>query len=204
MSLIEGNAFGVFAVLYDDVDPKEYARDPRQPAPGEQIRESFSVAFARFREVLLDSADAVPFGNGVVALDLGNALYFEVGDGDHTVDPITWSKSLSLALEGFRLSVILTHGHRSLDAEANARPEAEQTQRNYRLLRVAHRSEPLKRAVLASALCNATNNTRRWTPALYVDTLAVQALGKTPKNQPTLLRAADSSFYRLSLKPPAS
>ena len=35
-----------------------------------------------------------------------------------------------------------------------------------------------------------------WGPGLYLDTEAAEALGMTPKNAPTVLRAAGASFYR--------
>lgn len=194
MALIDENAFGVFVLLYDIAD-LEYGSEP----------ESFVATFTEFRERLLARALEQPFGTGVTALDLGHAVYFEVGDGDHTVDPITWSKTLCAPLidAGFQLSAILTHGGRWTDPDASEPPGVEHSENGHRLLRATHPSEPLQRALVASAHCHTSDAEDGWGPGLYVDTEAVEALGKTPKNQPTLLEAAGATFYRLSLSSPA-
>ena len=192
-ALIDENAFGVFVLLYDIAD-LEYGSEPA----------SFVATFTQFRELLLSRAHEQPFGAGVTALDLGHGVYFEVGDGDHAVDPIVWSKALCAPLleAGFQLSAILTHGGRWTDPDSGVLSEVGPSGKAYRLLRVSHPSEPFQRALVASAHCHTSDAENGWGQGLYVDTEAIEALGKMPKNQPTLLEAAGVTFYRLSLNSP--
>jgi hypothetical protein len=61
-------------------------------------------------------------------------------------------------------------------------------------------SEPLRRALYADAATRRDGDgaPSGWGPGLYLDTEAVEALGKTPKNEPTVLHAGGSgaTFYR--------
>lgn len=194
MALTDENAFGVFVLLYDIAD-LEYGSEP----------EAFVETFTQFRELLLARAHEQPFGAGLTALDLGHAVYFEIGDGDHSVDPILWAKSLCgpLLEAGFQLSAILTHGGRWIGPEARSFPEVGHSENGSRVLRVSHPSEPFQRALVASAHCHTSDAEDDWGQGLYVDTEAIEALGKTPKNQPTLLESAGATFYRLGLTLPA-
>jgi hypothetical protein len=60
----------------------------------------------------------------------------------------------------------------------------------------SHPSEPLRRALSAEVATHATGDEPGWGPGLYLDTEAVEALGRTPKNAPTVLEIAGATFYR--------
>lgn len=189
MTLTDENAFGLLILLYDITD-LEYGAEPTD----------FADAFTRFRELVFTRASEEPLGAGALAIELGHAVYFEIGDGDHAADPIGWLKALCLPVirAGFEVSAILTHGGRWLDS-AEPLPRIDETPGGYRWLRAARPSEPLQRALHASAHCNTSDGTNAWGAGLYVDTEAVEALGKVLKNAPTPLEAAGATFYRLSL-----
>jgi hypothetical protein len=190
MVLVDENAFGLLVLLYDLSD-LEYGSEPAE----------FVRLFSRFRELVLEQAAERPLGAGAIALALGHAVYFEVADGEQSSDPVAWLKGLCTPLvhEEFALSAILTHGGRWTDAETPARPEVIVAPGGYRLLSGLHPSEPLQRALAASAYCHSSEGDDAWGPGLYVDTEAVEALGKVLKNAPTPLEAAGATFYRLSL-----
>ena len=62
-------------------------------------------------------------------------------------------------------------------------------------------SEPLQRALYASAFCHDGDGPDGWGSALFVDTEVIDALGKQLKNTPTPLESAGATFYRLRLAP---
>jgi len=60
-------------------------------------------------------------------------------------------------------------------------------------------SEPLRKALYADTATRPdADGEGGWGPGLYVDTEAVEALGRTPKNAPTTLRVAGAEFYRVA------
>lgn len=189
MSLTDENAFGMLVLLYG-ISDQEYGSEP----------EDFVEYFTRFRDSLLAAARSEPLGEGARALVLGHAVYFEVGDGDQRVDPITWVRSVCAPLldDEFELAAIVTHGGRWVEADS-PEPRAEELSDGYRVLHASRPSEPLQRALYASAFCHDADGPDGWGSALFVDTEVIEALGKQLKNTPTPLEAAGATFYRLRL-----
>jgi len=68
-------------------------------------------------------------------------------------------------------------------------------------VRSSRPSEPLRRALDAETLSRRDEHVTGWGPGVYVDTEALEALGKTPKNAPTLLRAPGAQFFRIPALP---
>jgi hypothetical protein len=81
--------------------------------------------------------------------------------------------------------------------EAPERPISEALGQSV-LVRASGPSEPFRRALLAEAAARGyeDGDNSSWGPGLYLDVEAVEALGKKPKNAPTVLRAGGAEFYR--------
>ncbi|MGC4090920.1 MAG: hypothetical protein QM756_24215 [Polyangiaceae bacterium] len=186
--LFDENAFGLLFAFYD-LEEREYALEPEQ----------FAERFSEFRSSVLDAASEVKLGNGVRAIDLGHALYFEVGDGDHENDPIGWLRRVKEALTAreFEVSAVLSHGGRWLAEDEPEWPEVHALEAGYRLVQLSRPSEPLRRALAAEVATHGTDGSDGWGAGTYVDTEAVEALGKSLKNAPTPLSAAGATFYRI-------
>lgn len=182
------NAFGFLFAFYD-IEDVEYGLEP----------EDFVQRFTEFRSVVLSSAAEVELGKAVRVTDLGHAVYFEVGDGDHTTDPIGWLRRVreSLVARGFAVSAVLSHGGRWLAEDDPAWPDCDTLKGDYRLVHLSRPSEPLRRALAAETATHGTDGTDGWGEGTYVDTEAVEALGKALKNAPTPLAAAGATFYRI-------
>ena len=67
-----------------------------------------------------------------------------------------------------------------------------------KLFRASRPSEPLRRSLLAEAATHGDEQegTEGWGPGLYLDVEAVEALGRKPKNAPTILRSGGAEFFR--------
>lgn len=182
------NAFGLLFAFYD-IEDVEYALEP----------DEFVARFTEFRSSVLASASEVTLGEGVRALDLGHAVYFEVGDGDHSTDPIGWLRRIKDAITGreFAVTAVLSHGGRWLADDELTWPESDTLANGYRLVQLSRPSEPLRRALAAETATHGTDGSDGWGAGTYVDTEAVEALGKALKNAPTPLAAAGATFYRI-------
>ncbi len=184
--LIDENAFGILIAFYD-IEDVEYALSPVD----------FADRFSEFRSAVLGAAAEAPLGTGTSVLDLGHALYFEIADGDQAMDPMAWLKRVkeALAQHEFALTFVITHGGRWL-SESAPLPEILETG-GYRLTHATRPSEPLRRALYAETATHGSDGSDGWGAGTYVDTEAVEALGKSPKNAPTPLSAAGATFYRM-------
>jgi hypothetical protein len=191
--LTDENAFGLLVTFYD-IENAEYSLEP----------ETFIERFTEFRNQALAYATESPLADATRVLDLGHALYFELADGDQQRNPIEWLKGLAAVLRAhdFEVALVLSHGGRWIDTA-----EVEQTRADtlreealpggYRLLHVTRPSEPLRRALYAETAVHGIDAGNGWGPGLYLDTEAVEALGKSPKNAPTPLSAGGATFYRI-------
>lgn len=190
MELTDENAFGLL-VAFHDIEDVEYGSEPAE----------FTARFMDFRSLALQEASKNPLGEGAIALDFGHAVYFEIGDGDQSTDPIVWLRTLCIPLreQGFELTAVVAHGGRWTDASAGTAPALQTLEGGYQLLRMGHPSEPLRRALYAEASSHGSDGEDGWGSGLFVDTDAIEALGKLLKNAPTPLSAAGATFYRLSL-----
>lgn len=188
MTLSDENAFGMLVSFYD-LENIEYSLTPAD----------FTTRCSEFRSVTLATASEAPLGAGATILDLGHALYFEVGDGDQRVDPVSWLKALRAALleREFSVVAVLSHGGRWVVEAAREPPSVEPLAGEYLLVSASRSSEPLRRALYAETACHGSDGEDGWGPGLYVDTEAVEALGKSLKNAPTPLASAGATFYRI-------
>jgi len=65
-----------------------------------------------------------------------------------------------------------------------------------KLVNASGPSEPLRRALCADAASRGDQDAAGWGPGLYLDVDAVEALGRKPKNQPTILRSGGAEYFR--------
>lgn len=184
--MIDENAYGLF-VSYYDVENDEYALE----------RDAFVARLDEFSALMRDCVKAFPLGRDLHAVDLGHAVYVELAEGNEEEDPIVWLKMTRARLggRGFDVSAVLTYGGRWTDDE-DGLVELDPFEKGG-LVRVAHASEPFRKALYADAASRRDEDTNGWGPGLYVDTEAVEAMGRTLKNAPTPLAASGATFYRL-------
>lgn len=186
--MIDENAFGLL-VGWHGVEDEEYGSEP----------EEFVDRLRSFRAVTRDYVREHPLGQGVLAVELGHALYLELGDGDQSVDPITWIRGVRAQLgeRDFETVGIVVHGGRwsHEPGEVEAPPELP----GGSFVALSLPSEPLRRALAAeSAAQGDPDEDGAWGPGLYLDEEALDALGKKLKNIPTALEALGSTFYRVT------
>ncbi|HTA91555.1 MAG TPA: hypothetical protein VK745_18355, partial [Polyangiaceae bacterium] len=91
---------------------------------------------------------------------------------------------------------VLSHGGRWLSEAAEAPPLVDGVE----WLSVSLPSEPLRRALYAETAAHPADehDEAGWGPGLYVDTEAVEALGRSLKNAPTPLAVAGATFFRVA------
>lgn len=187
--MIDENAFGLL-VSYFDVEDDEYTLEPEQ----------FVERFRLFRATVLDLLAETSFGVSVRVADLGHAIYLELPQEDEMADPIRWLRDVRerLARHDFVSVGVLSHGSRWIP-ECAAVPETLEIPSHVTLVQVSSPSEPLRRALYAETLTHPDETTdfAGWGPGLYIDTEAVEALGRKLKNAPTPLSSAGATFYRM-------
>jgi hypothetical protein len=185
--MIDENAFGILLSYYG-VEDDEYGLE----------RDEFIARFEAFRATIRGAVAELPLGRGVRAVDLGHALYVEVGDGDNADSPLAWAKKAlgRLSERGFEVVAIVTHGGRWVDSGS----ESFSTEHlgDAGLVTISLPSEPLRRALYAETASRPTHEgDDGWGPGLYLDVEAVEALGIKPRNAPTSLRVGGAEFYRV-------
>ena len=185
--MIDENAFGLL-LSYFDIEDAEY----------EGEREDFVERYATFAALVRDRLTEKPPGTNARAIDLGYAFYVELPDGEQLADLIGWLRELraTLAEREFLTAGMLTHGSCWVDAE-DPRPDIIDCG-SVKLFRASRPSEPLRRALLAEAATHGDDEAgvEGWGPGLYLDREAVEALGRKPKNAPTILRSGGAEFFR--------
>lgn len=188
--MIDENAFGILISDFD-LEDDEYRLETSE----------FASRTKAFHDAVFEYVAAQPLARDARALDLGHAVFFEFGEGEQATSPIAWLKALRTALADtdLRSVGVLTHGSRWVDEESGVELEAEQRfVGSVPVARFSHPSEPLRRAFYAeTATRPSDDDTEGWGPGLYVDTEAIEALGLSPKNQPTGLSVAGATFYRV-------
>lgn len=162
-------------------------------------RDAFVVRFEAFRSAARGCLREYRFGADVRAVDLGHALYVEVGDGDHVESPLAWAKTARARLSdaGYETVVIVTHGGRWVESGTESFFSTEHLG-EASLITLSNPSEPLRRALYAEAASRPDEDdpTVGWGPGLYLDVEAAEALGMAPKNAPTVLKTGGARFYR--------
>ena len=184
--MIDENAFGLL-VSYYEVEDDEYGLEP----------DAFVERMRGFRATLDECLEALPLGKGVHALDLGHALYLELAEGDQGEDPFGWLRMVRARLKGrdFETVAVLSHGSRWVDREGSAAVQLEQVGA-VAVCRASWPSEAMRRALYADAASRQDEDCPGWGPGLYVDSEAIDAMGRTLKNVPTALVASGATFYR--------
>lgn len=185
--MFDENAFG-FWISYFDIEDDEYGLE----------REDFVERFLEFRRLVRVYLESHPLGDRARATDLGHAVYVEIAEGDETTNPIAWLRELRSVLQtnGFRTVGVLSHGSRWVAEEGRSDPERQDAGK-VAVWTLSNPSEPLRRAGFAEAASRVDDEAGTgWGPGLYLDTEAVEALDKKPKNEPTVLIASGAGFYR--------
>jgi hypothetical protein len=139
---------------------------------GTDDRNEFVERFQAFERLALVAIQSLELPSDHHVLCLGHALYAECPDHEDTPQLFARFRAAAarLASEGFVNVAVLAHGSRWVEERQGA--ELAISDGSPRVARVSRPSEPLRRA-------------------LFV------ALGKTPKNAPTVLRAPGAAFFRV-------
>ena len=184
--MIDENAFGLL-IAYHTIENDEYALD----------RDEFVTRLEAFRATVLGWLEAERLGDSLLVVDLGHAIYCELGEGDEQADPFTWIKGLRAKLEEaqFVNAAVLVHGGRWVPKEEMDLPGVAIVGEQV-VAHVAHCSEPMRRALYVEAATQDDDDRPGWGPGLYVDADAIEALGKKLKNAPTELTTAGVTYYR--------
>jgi hypothetical protein len=187
--MIDENAFGLL-VSYFDIEDDEYSLE----------REEFVQRFRLFREVVLQGLVETRAGAAVRAVDLGHVIYWELAQEDDMQDPIGWLRTVRerLARQSFATVGVLSHGGRWV-CEDDTVCDTPGLVEGVTLVSASSPSEPLRRALYAETQTHPdeTTGSEGWGPGLYIDTEAVEALGRRLKNAPTPLSSAGATFYRM-------
>jgi len=185
--MIDENAFGLL-IAYLSLEDDEYGSE----------REEFVARHATFTELVRTRLRDTPPGTAARALELGHAQYVEVLEGDNVADLIAWLRETRALLneQEFATAAILTFGSSWLHADETESDVVELGA--VRLSRASGPSEPFRRALSADAAARGDEDggTAGWGAGLYLDVSAVEALGRKPKNAPTILRSGGAEFFR--------
>jgi len=188
MPLSDENAFGVL-IGYFAIEDDEYRLEP----------DEFAARFCEFRAALRGCVETFPLAQAGIARELGHALYIEFADGEQLEDPIAWIKLVRARLKALDLASVgvLSHGGRWQAEPAEPAPPSVS---GIEWQPVSLPSEPLRRALYAETAThgNDEEDEAAWGPGIYVDTEAIEALGRTLKNAPTPLSVAGATFYRVA------
>jgi hypothetical protein len=188
MPLSDENAFGVL-IGYFALEQEEYALEAQE----------FAARFLEFRSALRACVETFPLAKSALAREFGHALYIEFAAGEELEDPIAWIKLVRARLKALDLASVgvLSHGGRWLAEPPEAAPPSAS---GVEWQSVSLPSEPLRRALYAETASHGVDeeDENAWGPGIYVDTEAVEALGRTLKNAPTPLAIAGATFYRVA------
>lgn len=185
--MIDEDAFGILFSYYE-IEDDEYGSDDRA---------EFVRRFEDFERLALEAVRSLDLPPEHHVVCLGHAVYAEVRDSENTPQLFARFRAAAalLSLEGFESVSVLTHGSRWVrDGEGvTLGIEGE----GPRVARISRPSEPLRRGLSVATLAQGDDELEGWGPGVYADTDALESLGKTPKNAPTVLRAPGASFYRV-------
>jgi hypothetical protein len=189
--MIDEDAFGVLFSYYE-LEDDEYGSDERA---------DFVQRFEGFERTVLGIVQALALPADHHVLCLGHAVYVEFRDDVPVADLLRAVRvaSARLAAQGFVNATVLSYGARWVQPESD--PELSVSEALPRIVRISRPSEPLRRALDAEARSRRDEQVDGWGPGVYVDTEALEALGKTPKNAPTVLRAVGAQFFRIPALP---
>ena len=189
--MIDEDAFGVLFSYYE-VEDDEYGSDER---------EDFVQRFEAFERTAIGIVQTLPLPADHHVVCLGHAVYAEFRDDAPVPDLLRALRvaSARLAAQGFVNATVLSYGARWVPPESG--PDLSLSDAAPRVVRISRPSEPLRRALDADTRSRRDEQVYGWGPGVYVDTEALEALGKTPKNAPTVLHAAGAQFFRIPALP---
>jgi hypothetical protein len=181
------NAFGLL-ISYLNLEDHELSGE----------RSEFVERYAKFAELVRARLSSAPPGSSGRALELGHAVYLELLEDERQGDLIGWLRETRAALaeHGYQTAATLTFAGSWI---AGDEPHPTITQvGDWQVLQASLPSEPLRRALMADAASRRDDGqgNEGWGPGLYLDVDAVEALGKKPKNAPSVLACGDAAFYR--------
>jgi hypothetical protein len=185
--MIDEDAFGIL-LSYFEIEDDEY---------GSEDRADFVHQFETFERVACGLIRNMELPSDHHVLCLGHAVYAEFRDREETPQLLARFREAAARLtsEGFVNVAVLTHGSRWVE---EGQPVALEISGDApRVAHISRPSEPLRRALFAAALAQADDQVEGWGAGVYADTEALEALGKTPKNAPTVLRAPGGEFFRV-------
>ena len=189
--MIDEDAFGVLFSYYE-IEDDEYGSDDRA---------DFVQRFEAFERAALGILQSLELPGDPHIVCLGHALYAEFRDDEPANDLLRALRQASsrLAAAGFVNATVLTYGARWVLPDSP--PELSLSEGAPRIARISRPSEPLRRALDVDTLTRRDEHVNGWGPGVYVDTEALEALGKTPKNAPTVLHTAGAQFFRIPALP---
>jgi hypothetical protein len=185
--VLDENAFGLL-IAYLNLEDHELSGE----------RDDFVARYRQFADIVRARLTEPAPGSAGRALDLGHAVYVELLEQTERGDLIAWLRETRAALgaEGFETAAVLTFGGSWVDVAERRSLVTELG--NLTLVQASLPSEPLRRALMADAAArrDVDDESGGWGPGLYLDVQAVEALGRKPKNAPTILRSGDAEFFR--------
>lgn len=188
--LVDENAFGVL-IAYFDIENDEYSLDS----------DDFVDRTVGFRTVIVDALPELPVGLGAAALDMGHAVYVEFAEPDEPWDPLPWVRALQTALgeREFPSVLAVTYGSRWVPETPDELDDRQWWVGSVSMLRASRVSEPFRRALYVDTAAQPDEESETsWGPGLYIDTEALEALGRRLKNAPTPLRSGGATYYRIN------
>lgn len=185
--MIDEDAFGILFSYYE-VEDDEY---------GSEDREDFVQRFEAFERFTLLAIESLTLAPDHHVVCLGHAVYAEVADREDAPQLFARFRAAAarLSSEGYVNVAVLAHGSRWVEQEGGALISVSGEAPS--VARISRPSEPLRRALFVAALAQGDDQVQGWGPGVYADTEALEALGKTPRNAPTVLRAPGAEFFRV-------
>jgi hypothetical protein len=185
--MIDEDAFGILFSYYE-LEDDEYGSDDR---------EDFVQRFEAFERLALLAVQSLELPADHHVVCQGHAVYAEFPDREDTPQLFARFRAAAarLSSEGFVNVAVLSHGSRWVEEGRGVALSIEGTAPA--VARISRPSEPLRRTSFVAAFAQGDDQMEGWGPGVYADTEALEALGKTPKNAPTVLRAPGAEFFRI-------
>ncbi|HMJ13152.1 MAG TPA: hypothetical protein VK524_17145 [Polyangiaceae bacterium] len=187
--MIDENAYGLL-VSYFDIENDEYALE------AEEFVERVSAFRRCWRSCLEEQAGPMR------AIDLGHALYIELAEDELPGEPVALLRDLRKRLSEHEIESVgvLTFGGRWLHSDDESSPACTDQLGSVTVHELSLPSEPFRHALDADAAARATQDDEPvgWGPGLYLESEAIEAMGRKLKNAPTPLEAGGATFFRIS------
>ena len=196
---MDENAFGLL-ISYLDIEDDEYS-DEACATEGScsfvQRFETFCETLNHFVEEKVAELPGLEETEKLNILELGHNIYLEGSEELWGKKAFAWLKAIKLLLseQGYSVAVHLSYGGRWLN---EAEPQKRSSLSPYlRRWMVSLPSEPLRKCLLADSASRGDEERDGWGSGCFADVEAMEALGLTPKNQPTELKLPGAIFWRV-------